>query len=346
MAGLYDTDLGSLKEPDVEKLIVLANADNFPLTTLCGTSNKAIQNRFSWAARMLPNVAVKAYADGEDQTEFATEQPDLLTGYTQEIRAAFKLGQQAEVTKTYTDHNTETKQKMWALERLYRATERAISSQQEQAAQTSTGAGIAPTVGSKLRGIFTALSPYAATGDAQTVDVFPTAYRTQAGAYLTPATLDALTEDDFEGMLTTIAEYTGEEIDLVGLCGPRLKAHLSKFVKKDPQASGTYNVSIRKYGDMWDVNYVVDVFKFDAGVVRTSTSYQLCYDLETGEATDQTKCAGVFVNPALLHMRKQMPLTYKELPDLGGGKSGLYAHMLGLQVDVPCKMGAIVPVAL
>ena len=339
MSALYEPDL-TMPTPDVERTIIMAQADKHPLTAMLGQPKKSVSLRFSWPALLRSNPTVSANKDGDVQDEFNTVQPTELFGYVQEIREGWGIGMQAEAVQTYSGHNSPAFQQKKALERMYTKIERLLGSRQEQRKSVGTGTA-APTTASLARGLLTALLPSTVAG--QTVDPFDDAFRVRPDAYFGGA-IGAFTGDKLAAILAAIASYQGEKAHLMMLCGATLDSTMAAWVQKDLQASGPFNVTTRKFGESFDVNLAVNVFKFQHGTVKTISSYDLAFDLTTGLSTALTANAGVLLNTTYIKLRNAMPLKHLS-PDqeTGAGKRGFYTQAIGLEVQAPYTCGLVLP---
>ena len=339
MSELYEPDL-TLPTPDVERTIIMAQADKHPLTAMIGQPKKSVATRFSWPGLLRSNPTVAGVVDGAVQTEFNTVQPTELVGYCQEIREGWGIGMQAAAVQTYSGHNTPAFQQKKALERLFTKLERLISSRQEQQKPVGTGTG-APSAAPLTRGIITALLPATVAG--QTQDAFDAAFRVRDAAYYGGA-IGSVTGVRLAGILTAIAAYQGEKADMMMLCGATLDSTMAAWVQKDLQASGPFMVSTRKFGESFDVNMAVNVFKFQHGTVKTVTSYDLAYDLTTGLPTALSANAGLILNRNYIRLRKAMDLRHLSPDkDSGAGEHGFYTQMVGLEVQAPYTCGLVLP---
>lgn len=332
MPALYEPDL-VMRMEDVESMVVMANSDANPFIGLVKNGKKTTNKLFSWGADEDPDVPVTDYADGVEQTDFVSEQPDRLYGMTQEMREGFAVGRQAEAESTFTKHNDPVVQKKKALKRLYRQLEVASCSAQEQRDATSS-------LGSRMRGAFAALSAYGS--GTQVFLPFAESMACTAAQLYTGATGD-WDDDALERMLVEIASRQKESTEFVLLCGIQLKRAMSNWVKRDASASGAYNVSIRKPNEQFIVDNVVDVFKMDGGTVRSMVSYNLMLNTATGAASAQTPWAGLLIQPNYWKFREFFGLELKEIEDKGQGKSGFYRIMKGLQCSMPRRNGYILP---
>lgn len=334
MPSLYDYDL-KMKTEDVETNIVLATAWKYPLTGLIKHEKPATNKLFRWGGRVNPATPPKSYYEGQDQTATAHEQSTPMYGLMQEMREPWGVGQQAEHEKTYTSENDPAAQKKMALARLYGQLEVVLGSFQEQ----RDGAdNVAPL----LRGAFAALSPYKAVGDVQQEQVFPTAMRCDS-AHIFTGDMDDFNKAALSVILNRIYTLQNEPVNLMNLCGISLKEAMSNWLEYDAAASALINVNTRTPGQKFEVDNTVDVFNFEAGVVRNMLSNSLALDLTTGLPTAVTPWAGLLMNPDNWKIRQNMPLEHVDLPNLGGGRKGFYRFIKGLQCTMPRKNGYIMP---
>lgn len=342
MSMIYETDLGNLRIDDVDSRIVLAEADNMPFSAMIGASSEATQMRFDWLVLRNTNPAGRAYKDAETMTVKTSEKPVRVWSYTQEIREGWGIGRKAEKSATHGKSNSATWQKKQALLRLARMRERLLCSFQEQAVESASGGtGTAPDNGSMMRGLLCALLPKTVAG--QTVDVIPDAYRVQDDAYYGGA-LAALTPELFEDCLEEMTEYMGDSSDLMGLVGIKLKRKMSSWTAYDQTASGLpFAVNTRRFGEDFDFNTSVSVFKFDAATVRVALSRQLGYDMTTGVKGAYSKTCGAFFKPEHFTLRQFQPLSHTDSKEYGEGRAGFYSQDIGLQTDSPCAAVLVVP---
>jgi hypothetical protein len=341
MADIYgpvlEKDLNMTMD-DVWNVVSLAYADENPFTGLVKPRRKVRTQLHSTPIRDNGAPRVTAAQDGERQTFFSGSVAEQIYWQTQEMREAWSRGRQTVEEKTYPKDEMIVTAKREALRRLMKQVEIVSSSTQTIAVQTAS-------VRPKTRGAFEITDAVGGTFMSSATHPIPDKFRSKAtyrGA-LADFTSAALQE-----MLMAMSIAYGGALDLVGLVGPRMKAAMSNFAawpERDPQASGPYDVSIRK--EKRAIDNVVDVFKFDAGTVRTMLSYNLARDVSTpsgaeraseygsGAMTDATPQSGLFLDIARWRWSDTFSLEHVEGTDFGNGANGFYRVMQGLVCDNP-----------
>jgi len=138
-----------------------------------------------------------------------------------------------------------------------------------------------------------------------------------------------------------------------------LKRHMGNFAtwaERDPNASGPYDVSIRK--EKHTIDNVVDVFKFTSGTIRSMPSFNLARDVSTvptadplrsaeygtAEATPYTHMSGLLLNVQDWRWVDKFSIEHVPGKDNGEGANGFYRIMTGLQCDNP-KVSAHIYIA-
>lgn len=170
---------------------------------------------------------------------------------------------------------------------------------------------------------------------ADTLTAIPADWRTPAAQIYT-GTLADLDEDDFKGILKSIADNTGSINEFTLFAGSTLKTHISdNFGNYRPNKDG-YTVVVRTQ------TQAVDKRKFMAAVVDIYEGELGIFDVEWAQYLPSTK-RGYLVDMDNMSLRPGFYLDHSKLPYQGGGESGLIESILSYEYGAPPSHGKIAP---
>lgn len=170
-------------------------------------------------------------------------------------------------------------------------------------------------------------------------------YLTPSASINTTASTAAVTENAINNVLQSIYEQTGARNDFDGFCGVAMKRALSDLQLYDANVSaGTAYTAVRQINkSMEDVKLTkrIDIIEGDFGTVRLHTSLLLAYN-----GTAAEKAGRLYIcDMSDLEMGFVRTPSFRELPDMGGGRRGIVEAIGALKVGNPKKHGAFKPTA-
>lgn len=314
MSGMYERDqAAALKVQELGDTIFIAESASTPFSRLLPRGDKPVAMLSSWPVANYRKEGFDGTVDGTDKTSYNKTPRSPVECYAQWFRSdGWLVGKLANLTATAGVPVGK--------EKAFQATKDAIALAKkiERALLSTmdTQAEAAPTTAYRTRGALSWLST-----TAQSVKPVPAGFL--PGTQYTGALAD-LTSSAFELLLEQCSIEKNAPVDLLGVVGIKLKRRMSAWAQRDTETSSTasalqnfnINASEKK------LIQTVDVFEFDAGMVKTIPSWMIACDIDTGEATDYTTRSGVFVDTAMWELAfLQTPTTW-ENPDLGGGPRG------------------------
>jgi len=160
-------------------------------------------------------------------------------------------------------------------------------------------------------------------------------------AFQTPATsiVDAgatLSEQEFNGLITSIFGVTGSTNNLMLIADTTLRGDISDFARV---SSGSDNVrSVNYDGGSGEIKLSVDLYQSDHGIVSIVNGNPDCMPTQGGTAG----MMGYLVNPEYYGVHELIPMGSTRLPNLGGGERGFVDCALTLGVYHPGAHGKIV----
>jgi hypothetical protein len=157
------------------------------------------------------------------------------------------------------------------------------------------------------------------------VAAVPTDFKTPAASILSDGTAE-LTETNFNNMLTSIFEETGEQGDHVLVAGTAVRNEIvDGFTRIQPTAT-QFN-----QGDGSEINYNVEIFQGPYGIVKIISGNPKCLDAKRAYLLD----------PSLLGFAEAMSMGSTMLEDQGGGPRGYIDTMGTLICKGPNGLGKI-----
>lgn len=213
-------------------------------------------------------------------------------------------------------------------EKVVVSIENAIGSEQEAVLRGTGAAGIPKTRG--LMCWLKKLDTDAATTHA--VQTIPAALIPTAGIDGDVTSAAVFNEELFKDELVKAAIEAGDdELQLVGLCGLKLKKLMSEWLGKATTVQGVdTTVRATRDADSNSIGFIVDVFNYDGVTVKTMVDNHLLADTTTMACGAASYLSGAFIRPEFWSIDTLEALTNKDLPDFGGGKCGFHEAILRL----------------
>ena len=316
MAGIYETTQVGKRE-DLGDEIYNVDADATPFTSLIKTGERLKQMAFSYPAEVLPDRAFEGTLDGTDVSAYNSVTRYIIEAVAQLFRETWQVTNLANATDAAgVGRNEKGHQKALAVTNLKIMMERRFLSNEECAVESS------PT-------------PFATRGALLWID--DSAQGTKpVNAVLRPhsstqGASSTLTEAEFIAML--VAAYRdrkGNRLDLDGFVGTSLKTTFDNWSVLIPVSS---NMPVRQLTGPISAKEIVnqvDTLRTTVGTVRLHVSPNIAYTAATGAESSYTPYSGLFVDLKMWRKRFLIPMSNRELPDLGGGPRGLIEAACGL----------------
>jgi len=323
---------------DWKDAIYTKEAVDHPFLTMVKTGKKPVQIEANWPIMTRDIGAINGMADGAATTTFGHQGRTRLKSVSQELREAWKVTNQAEVTDTWGVKDEVQFQKAEALIRLRLKLERLFLSTQDIARE-----GVSGATENLLRGVGRWLEPDAADLNAEYP--IPDGYRVSSSCLHTGA-LSALYDSTFEAMLAAAANQRARAVTIDLFASLALQAQMADWTQHDPNISASiaavnrYNIDLVKQGYI----NLVQFFTFHAGKVRTHTSYNLFYTPSTGAVSTQTTLGGYGLDMENgWEVRFNRAISHQDLPNDGGGPRGQWLTILTLACQMPAGQLVVYP---
>ena len=334
-AGVLTEAIQSNKKAEWSDFLHLVGEVKQPFLALLKEQKKPAQKIMHWpTADLDESGGFEGELDGAAVTTFDHALRGNLSTVVQHIRKSWKVSHFANLTEAWGVKNEREYQKAKAMARLRNAIEQAFLSNQDCAEED----GATPNT---LRGVGSWL---AASGHNPS---FPIAanLRVTSDCIYSGALAD-FDETDLNGMLQAAAILRDSAVTLDAFVGPALKAKMSGWGAHDPNASTT-NAALRVFNqNAKDGEFLntIDVFKFDAGMVRAHQSYHLFRDSATGARTAVlSNGGGYFLDMSRWAVRFMDKINSDVLGNDGSGKAGYYHATPGLICGVPAGQCMVAP---
>lgn len=324
MSGIYETNQ-VLKLQEVGDTIYIAQSEKVPMSRLMPRGRAPVQMLSEWPVQKYPRRAFTGTMDGTDVTTFEHTTRDKLSAYGMLLRTPGWMATKLSTLTATAGVGKNEKAKQMRDDGLLMAQmhERQLLSNQDTQAESG------PATPYLSRGLFSWLST-----TAQSTLPVPASYRPPAACKHSGA-LSTFTPEAFETMLQAAAGEKFGPVDLTGFLGIKLKTRMSKWQERVTDATGIEARSLNVSQTEKKLIAVVDMFEFDAGMVRTIPSWFMHCDPDTGEDTDYTSRSGAFLDMAMWELCFLQAATHYELPDLGGGPRGYHDETYILRCKNP-----------
>ena len=163
----------------------------------------------------------------------------------------------------------------------------------------------------------------------------PADFRTPAASVVDAGA--SLSEDELNGLITSIFTVTGSSNDLMLIADTTLRSDISDFARIS--AGATENIRAVNYdGNSGQIKLSVDIYQSDHGIVSIVNGNPDCMPTQAGTAG----MMGYMVNPEYYGIHELIPMGSTRLPNLGGGERGFVDCALTLGVYHPGAHGKIV----
>jgi len=324
--GLKSGTSVSNREDLLDVLTILAPEETPILSS--SAKSKANSTFVEWTVDKLAAPNTDGIAEGADVTSFTDKFADRarLGNFVQKFRRDYLVSDLQEAVDSVGPAKV-AQAEAKAIRELKRDIEATLASNNDRAAENGAGQPY------KLRGLGKWLS--ATPGD----DV-PSDYRTDAAAIHQNAD-GALTETDFNAILTEIFKKTGNVENLTLVADTALRRHVSDYARF-ADAAGAGSSSLRKVNlDNGEatIKLGVDLYQSDHGIVsivnaNPDTFTNSITGFEAGEG-------GYLINPEYVGIAELIPMGSTRLPNLGGGERGFVDCALTLLMKHPQAHGKI-----
>ena len=334
-AGVLTESIQSNKKAEWSDFLHIVGEVKQPFLALLKGQKKPAQKILHWAtAELDESGGFEGELDNAAVTDYGHALRGNLSTVAQWIRKPWRVSHFADITEAYGIADERNYQKMKAQARLRNAIEQAFLSAQDCAEED----GETPN---RLRGVGSWL---AASGHNAS---FPIAadLRVTTDCIYSGALAD-FDESDLTTMLQAAAILRDSAVTLDAFVGPALKAKMSDWGAHDPNATTT-NAALRVFNsNAADGEFLntIDVFKFDAGMVRAHQSYHLFRDRVAGARTATiSNGGGYFLDMSRWAVRFLDKINSDTLGNDGGGKSGYYHATPALVCGVPAGQCMVAP---
>ncbi len=309
MPGINERNL-SMKIAELGDTIFIAEDTKTPLGRILPRGNKPKQMLSEWPCQLYPTRGFEGTMDGSDMTAFEHTEREKLSGYAMWLRTkGWMVTRLAQLTKTAGVTNEQAKQAADDSLILAQMTERQLLSDMDTQAESSSKPY-------QSRGIFAWLA-----STAQSVLPVPDNFRPAAACHYTGNLVDyspAVCEAQLEAMATA----KKGPVDLVLHAGIKLKAQMSSWAQRDPDAEADEAASLVNYNidaSAKRLIQIVNFFDFDAGSVKAIPNWYILCNKTTGAATAYTQRSGVFMDNSMWELCfLDAPASYLEPPKSGG----------------------------
>jgi len=316
-----------LKE-DLADRIYNIDAKDTPILSSVPKGKELVNPGFDWQVDAYDSPDITPVVDGSDvsSTEDAAATRVRLYGRCQEIRRTPKVSQMTDITDVAGIGKGQEFAKAIVKKtvELKRAVECALGADNES--QDDNG-----TVGYQTRGLGKWIQSTAQTHLPVDSNFRPpsASIDTTAMASVTTATINAVLESQY-GVVGSAKPH-------MLVCGTTLKKTITNAVGYQPTVSNFTAILRTNKGDegAWTNN--VQTFTGDFGSYDIVVSNWLGFN-NTTKAVNAYR--GYALDMDMLELRMNKPWSFKELPDLGGGRRGLIDVIFGLCVKNPKGLAA------
>jgi hypothetical protein len=323
-AYAYEDQTGKL--PNYHKGVIRATAEKYPMLAMFDSKGVPIKNAIQqWRMDDAPGIVNPETASGKDKDSDtpSSNQGPLAKGTIQICTTdPWKVEDLAEITDQIgmpAGKQADYQQAKNA-EQLARSINAVILSDQELQEEVKAS-------GKKwrMRGMYGWLNAALQTTAGYEVDsnYMPAAYGDGGPTYV--GTLAAWTEAIFKAQVQRAANTVRQNVSLLGLVGPSLKASASLFNVKTAVTSSTEG-AVRSVNNPDLKKYVnkVDFFEVDGGTVQMLIMYDMLVTLSTGVASGKAANSGLFIDTAMWGMAWAKAIEHFPLTNGGGGEKGFH----------------------
>ena len=317
-----NTGSGVSNREDLTDVLTILAPEETPVLS-SANKERASATNVEWTVDSLAAPSTAGISEGADVTAFTDQFAGRarLGNRVQKFRRDYMVSDLQEAVDSVGPAKI-AQAEAKAIRELKRDIEATLCGTQDKA--TEDGAGTA----NQLRGLGDWLD------SAGPSDV-PASFRTPAGSIYTAAS--ALTEGDFNDIITSIFTVTGSTSNLMLVADTGLRRVVSDFARTT--GSATDNVrSVNYDGNSGSIKLSVDLYESDHGVVSIVNANPDCMPaVSRGTANGR----GYLVNPEYYGVHELIPMGSTRLPNLGGGERGFVDCALTLGVYHPGAHGNI-----
>jgi hypothetical protein len=319
----------SNREDLTDVLSILAPEETPVLSSL--NKQKASATFVEWTVDTLATPNADGIAEGADVTSFTDKFSGRarLGNYVQKFRRDYLVSDLQEAVDSVGPAKI-AQAEAKSIRELKRDVELALCSENDR--QQENGAGNAY----KLRGLGKWLESTANTGGAGASTDIPDDFKTPADSI--NATSDALSETDFNSVITSIYRETGAVDSLMLIADTALRRQISDYARLGNQTTTVRNVNYD--GGSAEIKLSVEFYQSDHGLVSIVNANPDCMP-----ATAEPNNQGYLVNPDYAGIHELIPMGSTRLPNMGGGERGYVDCSLTLGVYHPQAHGKLTDVA-
>jgi hypothetical protein len=319
----------SNREDLTDVLSILAPEETPVLSSL--NKQKASATFVEWTVDTLATPNADGIAEGADVTSFTDKFSGRarLGNYVQKFRRDYLDSDLQEAVDSVGPAKI-AQAEAKSIRELKRDVELALCSENDR--QQENGAGNAY----KLRGLGKWLESTANTGGAGASTDIPDDFKTPADSI--NATSDALSETDFNSVITSIYRETGAVDSLMLIADTALRRQISDYARLGNQTTTVRNVNYD--GGSAEIKLSVEFYQSDHGLVSIVNANPDCMP-----ATAEPNNQGYLVNPDYAGIHELIPMGSTRLPNMGGGERGYVDCSLTLGVYHPQAHGKLTDVA-
>lgn len=325
MPALYESDQ-VMKIPAYGDKIINIQSKEAPFLKLLPRGPSPERMLCSWPVENYPVRGIAGQIDGTDKTSFSSASPTEIEAYAQWcLSDGWMVGKLAALTKTAGTPAKSQKARQVMVDGAAFGLQlnRLLLSNQELAAETK------PSQAYQLRGAFQWLSR-----DAQAVKPVDSSFR-PASACAYTSTLAAYSSDDMIGQLEAAYAAKRGPVDLTHFVGVALKGQMSTWAQKLAVSGEVALQMFNQDASSKKIIQTVDVFEFDAGMVRNILTPDLRCDLTTGLTTAYSTRSGLGLDMSMWEVCWLEEITpYEEAPKSGGPR-GYHSAVMVLKCKNP-----------
>ena len=333
VSNTYDTtnpgSAVSNREDLTDVLSILAPEETPVLSSL--NKQKASATFVEWTVDTLATPNADGIAEGADVSSFTDKFSGRarLGNYVQKFRRDYLVSDLQEAVDSVGPAKI-AQAEAKSIRELKRDVELALCSENDR--QQENGAGNAY----KLRGLGKWIESTTNTGGAGASSDIPDDFKTPATSI--NATSNALSEDDFNSVITSIYRETGAVDSLMLIADTALRRQISDYARLGDQTATVRNVNYE--GGSSEIKLSVEFYQSDHGLVSIVNANPDCMPA-TAVANNQ----GYLINPDYAGIHELIPMGSTRLPNMGGGERGYVDCSLTLGVYHPQAHGKLTDVA-
>lgn len=291
----------------------------------------------SWAVKKFPTTKNPKSVEGRDKTSgWTSSVPHELKGMCQTMDSdGYMVTRHAKKrTAGYESADPVSDQQAIDAENFTLSIEKVLLSTQEAAYSAATKERL-------TRGAASWLS-----ASAHSYQDIPAELRPTADQHVTTA-FNSFNEDALVAMLQACALQKKSKVSLMGYVGLKLKQKMSGFNYK-LDITSTLGAARTVDSDPEKVQMMVDVFEYDAGILRTMWMPNLMCDMASDTLADTfaTNYGGIFIDPSMWQVGWWERITHKQNADEGAGPRGYHYATARLECLNPMGQCLYVPTAL